>query len=99
MPLAGFEPMIPVFKRAKTLHALGLFNITRFAPRGSNREVVFTIDGSLSVHIQPLGHKRGVPNRAVDVSQLAVRHTARLRYHELKCRRSVARAVRPRKHV
>jgi hypothetical protein len=22
MPLAGFEPMIPVFKRAKTFHAL-----------------------------------------------------------------------------
>jgi hypothetical protein len=22
MPLAGFEPMVPVFKRAKTFHAL-----------------------------------------------------------------------------
>jgi hypothetical protein len=36
-----------------------------FTLRGLRRAVVFTIDGSLSVHIQPRGHKRGAPNRAV----------------------------------
>jgi hypothetical protein len=70
-----------------------------FTLRSLRRAVVFTIDVSLSVHIQPRGHKRGAPNGAVDVFPLAARPTARLRYHEFKCRRSVARAVRQSTHV
>jgi hypothetical protein len=48
-----YSPKHPVSRHMQYMSILPseLLHITRFAPRSSNHEVVFTIDGSLSVHI------------------------------------------------